>query len=109
MGLDVNIESCCRDPRYHLKRWKDEPVKVHFGNEGQPIVDYIQNELGHTFKDNLDIIHLKWNEFRMLVDYLELNVEWVGKLKFIGDSRWYELGIMIGCCQDCGVDVYASW
>lgn len=106
MGLDLTIKSCCDNPLYH--RYMSGEIEVDFGSDGWPIVHCIQDGLNHSFNDCYNTVHLTHSEFCALIICLK-SYEYDDKNKFIGDERWFDLGVMVGCCKDCGVDVFASW
>lgn len=108
MGLDVSIKSCCKNPM-DVFYMTSHPLEIEFGNDGWPIINFIQDKLKHEFKDCLDIVHLDYSELLSLINYLQFDAEWDDENKFVGDERWFKFGVMVACCQDCGVDVYASW
>lgn len=107
MGLDVSIKSCCKNPMDVLYL-TSHPIEIKLGSDGWPIINFIQDELKHKFNGNLDIVHLNYSELLSLVIHL-LNTEPDDKNKFVGSGGWFKLGIMVACCQGCGVDVFASW
>ena len=108
MELDVSIKPCCKNPMDTIFT-TSHPLRIDFGNDGWPIVNFIQDKLGYKFKDCLDIVHLNYREFLSLINYLQFDVELDDGDKFVGDERWFKFGIMAGCCQNCGVNVFASW
>lgn len=109
MGLDLTIKSCCDTP-FDYTYIMNKPIEIYFGKDGWPIVDYIQDELKHEFEDCLDTVHLDYHEFcKLVLHFKAYEFGDIDAKTFIGDERWYALGVMMGCCKDCGVDVFASW
>lgn len=82
-------------------------IAVSFKDDGWPIMDWCVHTLKREFNYPVVDITLDYKQFLDLLHHLQEHYEEDEYLRFVGDARWFQLGIMAGCGK--GHNIFIRW